>query len=67
MLESNTIIGNYLLLYNSPDAKAGNVLEPVESKPDWVGFWKTPAGPGTYGLKPNFLSDSVQKIKYLDR
>ena len=67
VLESNTIIGNYLLLYNSPDAKSGDILEPLEDKPDWVGFWKTPNYPGLYGLKPNFLSDGVQKVAYPGR
>jgi hypothetical protein len=64
VLESNTIIGNYLLLYNSPDAKSGNILEPVEDKPDWVGFWKIPSGAPNWGLKPNYLGDGIQKISY---
>ena len=67
VLESNTIIGNYLLLYNSPDAKAGDILEPLEDKPDWVGFWKTPNYPGLYGLKPTNLGDGVQKVAYTGR
>jgi len=67
VLESNTIIGNYLLLYNSPDAKSGDILEPLEDKPDWVGFWKTPNYPGLYGLKPNNLGDGVQKVAYTGR
>ena len=67
VLESNTIIGNYLLLYNSPDAKSGDILEPLEDKPDWVGFWKTPNYPGLYGLKPTNLGDGVQKVPYTGR
>jgi hypothetical protein len=67
VLESNTIIGNYLLLYNSPDAKAGDILEPLEDKPNWVGFWKTPNYPGLYGLKPDHLGDGVQKVPYTGR
>ena len=67
VLESNTIIGNYLLLYNSPDAKAGDVLEPLESKPDWVGFWKVPSGAPNWGLEPQNLGNGVQQIAYPGR
>ena len=58
VLKSNTIIGSYLLLSNAPDAKQG-ILEPLQVKPNWVGFWKTPDYPGLYGLKPNFLGDNL--------
>lgn len=70
VLESNTIIGNYLLLTNAPDAKevGGSILEPLEVKPkNWVGFWKTPLYPGLYGQKPNFLGDNLIMEKYPGR
>ena len=66
VLESNTIIGNYLLLSNAPDCQRG-ILEPLEMKPKWVGFWKTPDYPGLYGLKPNFLGDNLIKQQYTTR
>ena len=66
VLESNTIIGNYILLSIAPDAKKG-ILEPLINKPNWVGFWKTPLMPGLYGLKPNLLGDEVPKIKFTGR
>jgi hypothetical protein len=67
VLESNTIIGNYLLLSNTPDAKKG-ILEPLEVKPtNWVGFWKTPLYPGLYGQKPNMLGDNLIMLKYSGR
>jgi hypothetical protein len=66
VLESNTIIGNYILLSISPDAKKG-ILEPLINKPNWVGFWKTPLIDGVYGLKPNYLGDEVQKLKFTGR
>ena len=66
VMESNTIIGNYLLLANAPDA-CGGILEPLEMKPNWVGFWKTPEMPGVYGLKPNFLGDNLIKVPYTGR
>ena len=66
VLESNTIIGNYLLLANAPDARGG-ILEPLQNKPNWVGFWKTPGYPGLYGLKPNYLGNDLIKEKYPGR
>lgn len=66
ILESNTIIGNYLLLANAPDAKQG-ILEPIKNRPNWVGFWKTPLVNGLYGLKPNDLGDNLIKQKYMGK
>jgi len=63
ILESNTIIGNYLLLATAPDARQG-ILEPIQNRPNWVGFWKTPLVNGLYGLKPNDLGDNLIKQKY---
>lgn len=66
VVESDTIIGNYLLLANAPDSQQG-ILEPMEVKPNWVGFWKTPNYPGLYSLKPNFLGDNLIKQSYTGR
>jgi len=65
VVESDTIIGNYLLLSIAPDSKQG-ILEPLEVKPNWVGFWKTPLQ-DVYGLKPNFLGNNLIKEKYPER
>jgi len=67
VLQSNTIIGSYLLIANAPDAR-GSILEPLEVKPkNWVGFWKTPLYPGLYGQKPNMLGDNLIMEKYPGR
>ena len=72
VLESDTIIGNYLLVSIAPDSKQG-ILEPLEPiqnaaiKKEFVGFFKTPSYPGLYGLKPNFLGDKVPKVPYTGR
>ena len=66
VVKSNTIIGNYLLVFNSPVSEQG-ILEPLEVKPKWVGFWRTPNFPGLYGLKPNFLGDNLIKQSYSGR
>ena len=66
VLESDTIIGNYLLLSVGPEDSQG-ILEPLEVKPKWVGFWKTPLYPGLYGLKPNFLGDNLNKVPHTGR
>jgi hypothetical protein len=63
VLESDTIIGNYLLLSIAPEEKQG-ILEPLEVKPKWVGFWKVPSDAPYYGLKPNYLGNNVNKIPY---
>jgi hypothetical protein len=63
VLESDTIIGNYLLLSITPN-NDNLILEPLQIKPNWVGFWKTPLYPGIFGLKPNFLGDNLEKLPY---
>ncbi len=66
ILESNTIIGNYLLLANTPTTTNDdvNILEPYKETKKWIGFWKTPLVNGLYGLKPNMLGDNMVKQKY---
>lgn len=66
VLESDTIIGNYLLLSVGPKKDQG-ILEPLEVKPNWVSFWKTPLINGLYGLKPNFLGDNLNKSSHPGR
>jgi hypothetical protein len=67
VLESNTIIGNYLLLSIGPEDKEG-ILEPLEvDTKSWVSFWKTPLDAPVWSLKPNFLGDNLRKIPYPSR
>jgi hypothetical protein len=67
VLESDTIIGNYLLLSIGPEDKQG-ILEPLEvDTKNWVGFWKIPSDAPYYGLKPNFLGDNLNRIPYPGR
>ena len=66
VMESNTIIGNYILVTISEGG--GKILEPLKVKPQgWVGFWKTPLYPGLYGQKPNFLGDNISIMRYTGR
>ena len=70
VMESDTIIGNYLLLSAAPVQGILEPLEPINNRSivnKFVGFWKTPDYPGVYGLKPNFLGDNLQKIPYTGR
>jgi len=70
VMESNTIIGNYLLLSISSEQ---GILEPLEPQTNrvvetnFVGFWKTPNYPGLYGLKPNNLGNNMSKVDYTGR
>jgi hypothetical protein len=72
VLNSDTIIGNYLLLSNVPDEE-GKILTPVnpiinkEIENTFISFWKTPDYPGLYGLKPNFLGNNVMKQEFPGR
>jgi hypothetical protein len=69
VLESDTIIGNYLLL-SQTDEKG--ILEPLTNKDKaiekkFVGFWKTPLDAPVWSLKPNFLGDNLQKLQHTNR
>jgi hypothetical protein len=66
VLESDTIIGNYLLLSIGPEDSQG-ILEPIEVKPKWVAFYKTPLVNGLWGLNPIGIGDNLNKVKYMGR
>ena len=59
VLESNTIIGNYILINLGETA---NIIE-SDAPAKNVGFWKVPSDAPYYGLKPNFLGDNVKLLK----
>ncbi len=68
-MESDTIIGNYLLLANSSEQGILEPLEPLTNKAienKFVGFWKTPLQ-DVWGLKPNMLGDNMNKVDYARR
>ena len=70
VMESDTIIGNYILLANSSEQGILEPLEPLRNKEiekKFVGFWKIPSGAPLWSLKPNFLGDNLQKIPYPGR
>jgi hypothetical protein len=70
VLNSDTIIGNYILVNIG---ETSNILEPLtpalnkKIKNKFVGFWRTPEYPGLYGLKPNYLGDNLIKQRYTSR
>jgi hypothetical protein len=67
VIESDTIIGNYLLLSVGPNSKEG-ILEPLKvNTKTWVGFWKIPSDAPYWGLKPNFLGDNLNMLSYPGR
>ena len=74
VLDSDTIIGNYILLSVAPGEQGAmstiKPLEPLINKKvedKFVGFWRTPGYPGLWGLKPNFLGDNLEKASYTGR
>jgi hypothetical protein len=67
ILESDTIIGNYLLLSIGPKENAG-ILEPLEvDTNNWVAFWRTPLINGLWGLRPIGIGNNVNKVPYTGR
>jgi len=64
VLDANTILSNYFRLAISANGPRG-VIEPLENRPSWVKFWKTPLVT-LYGLKPNFLGNDLLTNKYPD-
>jgi len=70
VMESDTIIGNYILLSQTEEKGILEPMEPITNNAvenRFVGFWKTPNYPGLYGLKPNFLGDNLDKAPYTGR
>ena len=64
VLESDTIIGNYILVNMAPNSS--NILEPMATddiKKEFVGFWRAPLQ-DVYGLKPNNLGNNMSKVEY---
>lgn len=68
ILESNTIIGNYLLVVNvTPNENQTNIIESLNIRPQWVGFWQVPLDAPVWGLMPNYLGDNVTRLSYAPR
>ena len=70
VMESDTIIGNYILLSQTEEKGILEPMEPITNKAietNFVGFWRTPGYPGLWGLKPNFLGDNLEKASYTGR
>jgi hypothetical protein len=59
VLESNTIIGKYLLVANAPDANVDGTLPTKEETPEWIAFWQVPSEAPVWGVKPNYLGNRV--------
>jgi hypothetical protein len=70
VLQSDTIIGNYILVNTGEGSNLLEALTPQKNREitnKFVGFWRTPNYPGLYGLKPNFLGDNLIKQSYTGR
>jgi len=67
VLESDTIIGNYMLLSIGPEQTQG-FLEPLEvDTKNFVGFWRTPLQAPVWGLRPIDLGNNISMIPYPSR
>lgn len=64
VLESQTMLGKYLLITNIPGNQ--EVLEPDDSEPpEWIAFWQVPLKKDLYGVKPNYLGNKLIHDKSL--
>jgi hypothetical protein len=60
VLESNTIVGKYLLVANIPDANVSGAVPTSDGeKPEWVAYWQVPSNAPVWGVKPNYLGDRI--------
>jgi hypothetical protein len=69
VMESDTIIGNYILLSQTNEKGILEPMEPITNKnveQNFVGFWKTPLQ-DIYGLKPDLLGNNMTKVQYARR
>lgn len=66
VMESDTIIGNYILLSQTEEKGVLEPMEPITNKAvenRFVGFWRTPLQ-DVYGLKPDMLGNNMTKVQY---
>jgi len=66
VMESDTIIGNYILLSQTEEKGILEPMEPITNKAvenRFVGFWRTPLQ-DVYGLKPDLLGNNMSKVQY---
>ena len=72
VLDSDTIIGNYILLSVAP-GEQGSILKPLEPytnkkvEDKFVGFWRIPSDAPYWGLKPSSLGNNLQMIPFPER
>jgi hypothetical protein len=65
IIDSQFILAKYMVLALAPDSHMG-VIEPLENRPDWIGFWRVPLTNGTlniFNIKPMGLGNDVPRAK----
>ena len=67
IFESQFILAKYFVLALAPDSHMG-VIEPMENRPDWIGFWRIPINSDSktlniWGPKPLNLGNNVPRAK----
>jgi hypothetical protein len=63
IFQGQFILAKYIVLALAPDSHMG-VIEPMENKPDWIGFWRVPLTNGTlniFGPKPIGIGNNVPR------
>jgi len=62
VLESNTIIGKYMLIANKPKSNVVETMKSNNKKPtSWIGYWQVPSGFSLWGMKPTQFAAYVPR------
>jgi hypothetical protein len=67
VLESNTILGKYILLANRPQSRG--IVEPMKQRKtnNWVGYWQVPSGFGLWGMKPQPFATNLTRTNTIPK
>ena len=63
VLSSNTILGKYILVANVP-SKTKALNGDDNEKPEWISYWEVPSDAPVWGVKPNYLGNSIQRKSF---
>ena len=64
IFQGQFILAKYIVLALAPDSHMG-VIEPLENRPDWIGFWRVPISStiNIFNVKPMGLGNNVPRAK----
>jgi hypothetical protein len=63
ILESRFILAKYMFLAMATNNESG-VIEGLQSRPDWINFWRVPSQAPIWGPMPQNLGNNVPEMEY---